>query len=119
MPEFTSTFDAFYSHFKDAQDKKGVELPLSSGIGDFFGTTYNPATSTVTDGTVTSGSFGGVQAIVRNDAQRNTADLYSFGWNNAYKGDDGWNAQLDISYSKTKRSELSLESCSGRPMSRW
>ena len=54
-----------------------------------------------------------VQALVRNDAQRNTADLYSVGWNNAYKGDNGWSAQLDLSYSRTDRSELSFESYAG------
>lgn len=113
VPEFTSTIDAFYSDFKDLQSRRGVELPLGFAVGDFFGTTYNPATSTVQDGTVVSGSFGGVQALVRNDAQRNTAKLYSFGWNNAYKGDDGWNAQLDLSYSRTNRSEFSFESYAG------
>ncbi|WP_245739118.1 TonB-dependent receptor [Sphingomonas rubra] len=113
VPEFTSTIDAFYSDFKDLQSRRGVELPLGFGVGDFFGTTFNPATATVTDGVVTAGSFGGVQALVRNDAQRNTAKLYSFGWNNAYKGDDGWNALLDLSYSRTNRSEFSFESYAG------
>lgn len=112
-PQFTSTIDAFYSDFKDLQSRRGVELPLGFAVGDFFGTTFNPATATVTNGVVTSGSFGGVQALIRNDAQRNTADLYSFGWNNAYKGDNGWNAQLDLSYSRTNRSELSFESYAG------
>ena len=88
-------------------------MPLGFGIGDFFGTTYNPASSTVQNGVAVTGTFGGVQAIVRNDATRNEADLYSFGWNNAYKGDDGWNAQLDLSYNKTSRSELSVESYAG------
>ena len=113
VPEFTSTFDGFYSHFKDEQIKRGVELPLGFGVGDFFGTTYNPASSTVVNGVAVTGTFGGVQAIVRNDSTRNEADLYSFGWNNAYKGDNGWNAQLDLSYNKTNRSELSVESYSG------
>lgn len=113
VPEFTSTIDGFYSDFKDIQSRRGVELPLGFAVGDFFGTTFNPTTATVTNGVVTAGSFGGVQALIRNDAQRNTADLYSFGWNNAYKGDDGWSAQLDLSYSRTNRSELSIESYAG------
>ncbi len=113
VPEFTSTIDAFYSHFKDAQTKRGVELPLGFGVGDFFGTTYSPSSSTVQNGVAVTGTFGGVQAIVRNDATRNEADLYSFGWNNAYKGNDGWNAQLDLSYNRTTRSELSVESYAG------
>ncbi len=113
VPEFTSTIDAFYSDFKDLQSRRGVELPLGFAVGDFFGTSFDTAGATVTDGVVTAGTFNNVQALVRNDAQRNTADLYSFGWNNAYKGDNGWNAQLDLSYSRTNRSELSIESYAG------
>lgn len=113
VPEYTSTIDAFFSDFKDLQSRRGVELPLGFAVGDFFGTSFNAAGATVTDGVVTSGSFNNVQALVRNDAQRNTAKLYSFGWNNAYKGDDGWNAQLDLSYSRTNRSEFSFESYAG------
>ncbi len=113
VPEFTSTVDAFYSDFKDLQSRRGVELPLGFAIGDFFGTGFNPATATVTNGVVTAGTFTNVQALVRNDAQRNTSKLYSVGWNNAYKGDDGWNALLDLSYSRTNRSEFSFESYAG------
>ena len=113
VPEFTSTVDAFYSDFKDLQSRRGVELPLGFAVGDFFGTSFNAGSATVTNGVVTAGSFNNVQALVRNDAQRNTAKLYSFGWNNAYKGDDGWNAMLDLSYSRTNRSEFSFESYAG------
>ncbi len=108
---FTSTFDGFYSNFKDDQIKRGIELPLDFGGG--FGTGFNPATATVANGTYVAGTFTTVQGVVRNDAFQRHAKLYSFGWNNAWKGDDGWNATLDISYSKTKRNELSLESYSG------
>lgn len=113
VAEFTSTLDAFYSDFKDLQSRRGVELPLGFAVGDFFGTSFNTAGATVTNNVVTSGSFNNVQALVRNDAQRNTAQLYSVGWNNAYKGADGWNAQLDLSYSRTNRTELSFESYAG------
>jgi iron complex outermembrane receptor protein len=111
VENFTSTFDGFYSDFKDDQIKRGIELPL--GFGGGFGTGFNPASGTVTDGTYTQGTFTNVQGVVRNDAFQRHAKLYSFGWNNAWKGDDGWNATLDVSYSKTKRNELVLESYSG------
>ena len=113
VPEFTSTIDGFYSDFKDLQSRRGVELPLGFAVGDFFGTGFVPGSATVTNGVVTAGTFTNVQALVRNDAQRNTAKLYSVGWNNAYKGDDGWNALLDLSYSRTNRSEFSFESYAG------
>lgn len=107
-PNFTSTFDAFYSDFSDNQIKRGIELPLA-----FNG---NPLTITRTssDGIlVEEGSFANVEGVVRNDAFQRKAKLYSFGWNNSWKGDDGWNVQVDLSLSKTDRNELVLESNAG------
>ncbi len=104
------TFDGFYSNFDDDQSKRGIELPLGFGA---FGTTFNPATATVVDGFATAGTFNNVQGVVRNDIFQRKADLYSFGYNAEYKGDDGWKAFIDIGYSRTDRNELSLESYSG------
>ncbi len=108
-PTFTSTVDAFYSNFKDDNIKRGIELPLYWG-GDsvVLGTNY-----TVSNGLITQGSFSGVKGVLRNDAFQRHAKLYSFGWNNTYKGDDGWDAMLDLSYSETDRNELAIESYSG------
>lgn len=106
-PNLTSTFDAFFSDFKDDNTKRGIELPLwwsSASLAPGF---------TVTDGMVTSGTFTGVKGVVRNDVFQRHAKLYSFGWNLDYKGDDGWDAMLDVSHSRTNRNELSLESYSG------
>jgi iron complex outermembrane recepter protein len=50
---------------------------------------------------------------VRNDIFQRKADLYSFGYNAEYDGDDGWKAFIDIGYSRTDRNELSIESYSG------
>jgi iron complex outermembrane recepter protein len=104
------TFDGFYSNFKDDQSKRGIELPL----GFFgFGTTGNPTDFTVNDGLIDSGIFRNVQGVVRNDIFQRKANLYSFGYNAEYTGDDGWKAFVDIGYSKTDRNELSIESYSG------
>ncbi|MCJ2177691.1 TonB-dependent receptor [Novosphingobium album (ex Hu et al. 2023)] len=106
-PRFTSTIDAFYSNFKDDQIKRGIELPLywsSATLQDGY---------TATDGMVTQGTYDGVKGVVRNDVFQRHAKLYSFGWNNEWKGDDGWNAMLDISHSRTDRNELTVESYSG------
>jgi len=104
------TFDGFYSNFEDDQSKRGIELPLGFGA---FGTTGNPADFTVSDGFATSGIFRNVQGVVRNDIFQRKADLYSFGYNATYDGDDGWKAFIDIGYSRTDRNELSIESYSG------
>ena len=104
------TFDAFYSHFDDDQSKRGIETPLGFGA---FGTGFNPATATVVNGFATAGTFTNVRGVVRNDIFQRKANLYSFGYNAEYKGDDGWKAFVDIGYSRTDRNELSIESYAG------
>ena len=106
-PNVTSTIDAFYSDFKDDNIKRGIELPLywsSASLQPGF---------TASNGLITQGSFSGVKGVLRNDAFQRHAKLYSFGWNTAYKGDDGWDAMFDASYSETDRNELAIESYSG------
>ncbi|VVT12829.1 TonB-dependent receptor [Sphingomonas sp. EC-HK361] len=121
VDNFTSTFDGFYSDFKDDQIKRGIELPLAYDGQDNKSVTdptnngarFNPATATATNGTYTNGTFTNVEGVVRNDAFQRHAKLYSFGWNNKWEGDDGWNAMVDVSHSRTDRNELVLESYSG------
>ena len=103
---FTSTLDAFYTDFKDDQAKRGIELPLYWSAATLSNPTRN-------GGFITAGQYNGVKGVVRNDVFQRNAKLYSFGWNNKYEGDDGWSALLDLSYSKTDRNELNVESYSG------
>lgn len=110
-PEVMVTVDGFYSNFDDDQTKRGIELPLA--FGGFFGTSFNPATATVQNGFASAGTFTGVEGVVRNDVFQRQADLYSFGFNTTYEGDDGWNFLVDFGYSRTDRNELSIESYSG------
>jgi iron complex outermembrane receptor protein len=107
-PNLTTTLDGFYSNFKDNQIKRGIELPLY-----WDPDTASLANATVTDGLVTSGTFNGVKSVVRNDLFQRHAKLYSFGWNTKWEGDDGWKAFFDVSYSKTDRSELNIETLAG------
>ncbi|MBX9645108.1 MAG: TonB-dependent receptor [Novosphingobium sp.] len=103
----TTSLDAFYSDFKDDNIKRGIELPLwwsSASLAPGY---------TVNGGMVTQGTFTGVKGVIRNDAFQRRAKLYSFGWNLDYKGDDGWDAMLDLSTSRTDRNELALESYAG------
>ncbi len=104
---FTSTLDGFFTDFKDDNIKRGIELPL------YWSSATLQPTRTASGGFITSGSFAGVKGVLRNDAFQRHAKLYSFGWNNKWEGDDGWNAMFDASYSKTDRNELALESYSG------
>ena len=104
-PNLTFTADGFYSDFSDDQIKRGIELPLGFSSG--------PTVTSSSNGFVTSGSFASVEGVVRNDAFQRKAKLYSFGGNVSWKGDDGWNAMGDFSYSRTDRNELILESNAG------
>lgn len=104
------TIDAFYSHFNDDQIKRGIELPL----GFFaFGTQLSPTGQTAAGGQIVSGTFTNVEGVVRNDVYDREADLYSLGFNSVYDAHDGWKLTLDLGYSRTSRSELSIESYSG------
>ncbi|MFM5923435.1 MAG: TonB-dependent receptor, partial [Novosphingobium sp.] len=105
-PTLRLTADAFYSHFTDKQIKRGIEFPLA-----WSGATLTP--SGTTGNMITGGTFSGVGAVVNNHGYERNSDIFTGGFNAAYKGDDGWSAMLDIGYSKTKRNELSLESNAG------
>lgn len=106
---WTSTVDGFYSNFKDDQIKRGIEVPLWWGGG---GEVLQPG-FTSEDGVITSGTFNNTNVVVRNVLQPRHSKLYSFGWNNSYDGQNGWRGYLDISYSKTDRTELVFETYAG------
>ncbi len=108
IPQVTATLDGFFSDFNDDQIKRGIELPLGFGAA-----TTVPTATTITNGLVTAGSFSGVEGVVRNDSFVRKAKLYSFGYNGKYEGDDGWNAMVDVSMSRTTRDETVLETYSG------
>ncbi|MGI8611381.1 MAG: TonB-dependent receptor [Sphingomicrobium sp.] len=108
---FRLTVDGFYSKFDDDYIKRGIELPL----GDAFGWTaagLNPG-ATVEDGTVVSGTFHDIEAVVNNHHIAREADLFSGGANLAWRPGNGWKAEFDISLSRTDREELIFESNSG------
>ena len=113
-PSLMLTVDGFYSNFDDDQSKRGIELPLGFRA---FGTDYDvdglTTTTTEFGEFATSGTFTGVEGVVRNDVFQRKADLYAGGLNLAYEGDDGWSAFFDFGYSRTDRNELSIESYSG------
>ncbi|SEJ93216.1 iron complex outermembrane recepter protein [Sphingobium sp. AP50] len=102
------TFDGFYGDFKDKQIKRGVEVPL------FWSSATPVAGSETTDGNfINSGTFTNVEAVVNNHGYERKSTIFSGGFNAKYTGDDGWSASFDFGYSRTDRSELSLESNAG------
>ncbi len=104
----TMTVDGFYSNFKEHVNQRGFEFPDFPAWG--FSTLTNPQFD---GGLVTGGTFNGVYANVENYAVDRDADLYSVGWNTAYDGHNGWKAFLDLSFSKTDRTDNSIETTLG------
>jgi iron complex outermembrane receptor protein len=107
-PNLMVTLDGFYSDFDDTNIKRGIEIPLA-----WSGATLSPTGREIEDGQIVAGTFSGVEAVVNNHNFVRQAKLYSGGFNAAYTGDSGWNAEFDVGYSRTDRSELILESNAG------
>ena len=106
--QVTMTWDAFYSNFKDHVDQRGFEFPDFPAWGN--STLTNPQ---IDDGFYTGGTFNGVYGIVENYANDRDADLYSLGWNAAWNGRNGWLGFVDLSWSRTDRSDRFLQTTAG------
>ena len=107
-PSTMLTLDGFYSDFDDTNIKRGIEIPLA-----WSGAALSPTGLESTDGVITGGTFSGVEAVVNNHNYVRKAKLYSGGLNVEHEGEDGWNVSADISFSRTDRNELILESNAG------
>ena len=95
-----------YSKFDETQRTSFIEMPLLWG-----GAALSDAT--VENGLVTSGTYSGVKAIVRNHGNFRESDLFSAGWKTEFKLADNWFATVDLSHSKLDRTDLILESDAG------
>lgn len=100
---FHTTFDGYWSKFKDDQRLRGIELPLQ-----WSGAQLQPGYS-VADGLVTAGTYTGVEAVMRNDVVHRDADIWAIGNNTSFKANDTLTFDLDLSYSKLKKTEENLE----------
>lgn len=99
---FHTTIDAYWSRFKDDQRLRGIELPLAWGnstLTDF----------TIEDGLVTSGTWSGTEAVMRNDVVHRTSTIIAGGWNSQFKPNDRLTLELDLGYSRLKKTEENLE----------
>lgn len=103
---FNTALDVYYSKFEDDQLLRGIELPLLWG-----GATLEPGFG-VTNGVATSGTFTNVKGVVRNDANRRDADLWSVGWNSSWNA-GAWSINGDVNYSTVDRRDIILETYSG------
>ena len=107
--DWTSTLDLFTSTAKETATANQWEVNLQYN-GNF---PCNPActfSSPVVNGnqTVTSANITGVYPLVRGMYNQRKDDISAYGWNNRFKLGDV-SLVADVSYSKAKRDELSLE----------
>jgi iron complex outermembrane receptor protein len=105
----TITIDGFYSRFVDKIDQRGFEMPFSCGGG-----CGHDAISAVTsaNGLVTGATITGTP-IIENYANDRTANQYSFGWNAKWKNNSGWGVMGDLSWSRTDRTDSSIQTTAG------
>ncbi|WP_374284404.1 TonB-dependent receptor [Novosphingobium sp.] len=100
---FHTTFDGYWSKFKDDQRLRGIELPLQ-----WSGAQLQPGYSS-SDGLVTAGTYKGVEAVMRNDVVHRDAEIWAIGNNTQFQANDTLTFDLDLSYSKLKKTEENLE----------
>ena len=100
---FHTTFDGYWSKFNDEQRLRGIELPLQ-----WSAASLQPG-YTSSGGLVTSGRFNGVEAVMRNDIVNRNAEIWAVGNNTSFKANDTLTLELDLSYSRLKKTEENLE----------
>lgn len=100
---FHTTFDGYWSRFKDEQRLRGIELPLQ-----WSAASLQPGYTT-TNGLVTAGRFNGVEAVMRNDVVNREAEIWAVGNNTEFRPNDSLTLSLDLSYSKLNKVEENLE----------
>ncbi len=100
---FHTTFDGYWSKFRDDQRLRGIELPLQ-----WSGAQLQPGYAS-SGGLVTAGTYKGVEAVMRNDVVHRDAEIWAMGNNTQFKANDTLTFELDLSYSKLKKTEENLE----------
>jgi len=92
------TADALYIDYSDERVLRGLETPgaVWGGIPDY-------TEDTIEDGLVTSGTWIGTAAQMRNDAREQTADLQVFGLNVEYQLTDTWSLMFDGAYNEIEK----------------
>ncbi len=100
---FHTTIDGYWSRFKDDQRLRGIEFPLAWG-----NSTLLPG-FTIEDGMVTQGTWAGTEAVMRNDVVHRTATIFAGGWNSQFKPNETLTLELDLGYSRLRKTEENLE----------
>lgn len=111
-----SVIDVYYSKFEQNELMRGAMSNNDPWFVNDAGRPVGYANLGYSDfhgqRVVTNGVLQGVQPIVRNDDNKREDRLTSIGWNTSYKLDP-MTFTLDLSYSRAKREQSSLETYAG------
>ncbi len=101
-------FDAYHSDFNELQTIQRMEF------GTIWGGAALSNPGAVEDGRFQSGTFANVPfVVIENYNNDRTAEITSLGWNTTFQLNDAWQFTGDLSYSKSEREDLRLESTAG------
>jgi iron complex outermembrane recepter protein len=105
---WTTTFDAYYSKFKQVQTARGIETNLGDYNGSGGSVPLNYTSTSVVNNTLVAGTATGVYPLVRGQYNKREDEIKAIGWNNVLKLGS---VKLvgDLSYSKATRKVLDLE----------
>ncbi len=106
--DWTSVLDVFHSKANQEDTANQFEVNLSGYNGGYSPGLNVSGTTTNSNGTFTGGRVSGLYPLVRGMYSDREDKIDAIGWNNKFKlGSISFNA--DLSHSKAKRDELSLE----------
>ena len=105
--QWNNVLDLYASRFKSEQTANQFETNLGDYNGGYTpGLQYNPIATS--GGILTGATANNVYPLVRGMYNKRQDDIRAAGWNTTYKT-NGMTLTGDLSYSKAKRDELSLE----------
>ena len=82
---------------------RGIEFPLAWG-----NSTLQPG-FTIEDGLVTKGVWTGTEGVMRDDVVHRNSTIIAGGWNSQFKPNERLTLDLDLGYSRIKKTEENLE----------
>lgn len=107
---WSSSTDLLYVDFEDFQVLRGMEIPL---FGGNFWANNGLSDGVVENGEVISGVYNNAEILGRNDVTIRSAELWAVGQNLKFNFSERWRGDLDVSVSKVRRDDTSIESYSG------
>jgi iron complex outermembrane recepter protein len=106
-----STLDTYYSEFENTETLRFHEA--GTVWIEPFGWANTPTDYVIVGPSVMSGTFSGINPVVRNDRNTSDDELFAIGWKNEFRFGEAWSALLDVSHSEADRKASILETYAG------